>query len=130
MWISTFEATFNLFLGDQEAARRHAQRYVADLMRWSNYTFYSGLRDSRSDEENAELVEEMWRKYEDAVADGPEEHGMNLVYAYVRIFKIYPSLCLNCFEKLQLHSTCSAVMYAYSSLFNILTRMKTVNAVE
>ncbi len=77
-----------LFLGDQEAARKQAQRYVPNLKRWSNYTFYAGLSDSRSDEEKAELVEEMYRKYEDMVAEAPKEHGENFVHAYVRVRKI------------------------------------------
>ena len=77
-----------MFLGDQEAVRKQAQRYVPNLKRWSNYTFYAGLSDSRSDEEKAELVEEMWTKYEDAVAEAAEEHGMNFVHAYVRVRKI------------------------------------------
>ncbi len=77
-----------MFLGDQDAARKHAQRYVPNMKRWSNYTFYAGLSDSRSDEEKTELVEEMWSKYEDVVAEAPEEHEMNFVHAYIRVRKI------------------------------------------
>ncbi len=75
-------------LGDHEAARKHAQSYMPNMKRWGNHTFYAGLSDSRSDEEKAELVEEMWSKYEDMVAEAPEEYGVTFVQAYVRVCKV------------------------------------------
>ncbi len=80
--------TLHALSGDGEAARKHAKLYVSDLRRWSHHAFYSGLSDSRSDEDKTELVEEMWRKYEDRVADAPEEHALRAVYAYLRVRKI------------------------------------------
>ena len=62
--------------------------YVSDPRRWGHHAFYSGLSDSRSDEEKTELVEEMWRKYEDRVAEAPEEHALRAVYAYLCVKKI------------------------------------------
>ncbi len=74
--------------GDEEAARKHAQWCVSDLRRWCNHAFYSALSDSRSDEEKTELVEEMWRKYEDRVAEAPEEHALRIVSASLCVRKM------------------------------------------
>ncbi len=73
---------------DKEAARKHAKWCVSDIRRWSNHTFYSGLSDSRIDEEKTELVEEMWRKYEDVIAEAPEEHSVRTVHAHLRVKKL------------------------------------------
>ncbi len=80
--------TFHVRSGDDNAARKHAKLYVSDARRWSHHAFYSGLSDSRSDEEKTELVEELWGKYEDMVAEAPAEHASRTVYAYLRVRKI------------------------------------------
>ena len=74
--------------GDKEAARKHGKWCVSDIRRWNNHTFYSGLSDSRSDEEKTELVKELWRKYEDIIAEAPEEHSVRIVHAHLRVKKL------------------------------------------
>ncbi len=71
-----------------EAARKHAQWYVSDVRRWAHYVLYSGLSDSRSDEEKTELVEELFTKYEERVAAAPEKHALRAVFAYIHVRKI------------------------------------------
>ncbi len=80
--------TLHALSGNDNPVRKHAKLYVSDARRWGHHAFYSGLSDSRSDEEKTELVEEMWRKYEDRVAEAPAEHALRTVYAYLRVRKI------------------------------------------
>ncbi len=88
IWYKYTNITVHALSGNTDASRKYAKLYVSDLRRWCNHAFYAGLSDSRSDEEKTELVEEMWRKYEDRVAEAPEEHAMRAVFAYMRVKKI------------------------------------------
>ncbi len=83
-----YTVTLHALSGDKEAARKHAQWYVSDVRRWVHYALYSGLSDSRSNEEKTELVEQLFRKYENRVAEAPEKHALRAVCANSRVRKI------------------------------------------
>ncbi|KAK3744752.1 hypothetical protein QZH41_013300 [Actinostola sp. cb2023] len=70
--------------GDPKA---HAKWYIPTLRTWSNSTFLSGLSDSRSAEEKADIVDELFQRYESEVAKAPEDHGMDYVHAYIVVQK-------------------------------------------
>ncbi len=76
-----------LSLGDTVAARKFAKWYIPSVRIWTNSTLYASLSDSRSDEEKTDIMEQFWIKYENKVAEAPEEHGNTYVYACVRITK-------------------------------------------
>ncbi|XP_068686578.1 uncharacterized protein [Montipora foliosa] len=68
--------------------KEHARWYVPTTRTWSNATFVSALSDSRTSEEKANIVEELFQRYEKEVAKRPEDHGMDYVHAYMVIEKI------------------------------------------
>jgi hypothetical protein len=54
---------------------------------WSNSTYSNGLDGSRSAEEKAALVDELFDRYAALVAEAPEEHAMDYVHCYAVIEK-------------------------------------------
>ncbi|KAJ7377997.1 hypothetical protein OS493_025313 [Desmophyllum pertusum] len=70
--------------GDPNA---HARWFIPTTRTWSNSTFTSGLSDSRSLEEKANIVDEFFKRYENQVAKRPEDNGMDYVHAYMIIAK-------------------------------------------
>ena len=46
-----------------------------------------GLSDKRSPEEKQAIVDELFKRYENEVAKCPEDHGIDLVCAYMLIEK-------------------------------------------
>ena len=46
------------------------------------------MNESRTAEEKTNIMEYFWSKYENKVAEAPEEHGNSYVFACVRIRKI------------------------------------------
>jgi indole-3-acetate O-methyltransferase len=69
------------------AARAHARRYVPTTRTWSNSTFEAGLARARPAAERAALVEELFRRYEDAVAAAPGDHAMDYLHVYMALEK-------------------------------------------
>merc|ERR1711966_210916 len=59
--------------GDADAA---AKSFVLTTRTWSNSVFLSALSPTRSAEERAALVDEMYGRYEAEVAKNPANHGM------------------------------------------------------
>ena len=72
---------------NEEAARKHAAWYIPTLRTWSNSTFLTALNESRSMEERQSLVDELYKRYEDLVAQDPAAHGMDYVHAFMVIDK-------------------------------------------
>lgn len=68
--------------------KEHARWYVPCTRTWSNATFVSALSDSRTSEEKANIVEELFQRYEKEVAKRPEDHGLEHVHAFMVIEKI------------------------------------------
>lgn len=46
-----------------------------------------GLSDKRSPEEKQAIVDELFKRYENEVAKCPQDHGIDLVCAYILIEK-------------------------------------------
>ncbi|MEC8484151.1 MAG: hypothetical protein VXY99_10045 [Pseudomonadota bacterium] len=55
---------------------------------WSNSTYMNGLCDSRTSEEKAELVDELFHRYVDKVAKDPSSHAMDYVHSYAIIERV------------------------------------------
>ena len=72
------------FAGD---ASGHADNYVPTTRTWSNSTFLAGLDDGRSDDEKAALVDELFRRYAQRVADAPKDHAMDYTHVYLHAAK-------------------------------------------
>ena len=53
-----------------------------------DYLHFSALSDSRTSEEKANIVDELFQRYEKEVAKRPEDHGMDYVHAYMVIEKV------------------------------------------
>ena len=60
-----------------------AKAYIPTLRSWSEPVFLAGLKEERSPEEKAEIVDAFYRRYEDLVAKSPEGHGMDYVHCYM-----------------------------------------------
>ncbi|XP_031573757.1 uncharacterized protein LOC116307623 [Actinia tenebrosa] len=65
----------------------HAKRFVCSLRAWSNGTFMSGLSNCRSSEEKSNIVDELYRRVENEVAQHPEYYGIDRVQVYMVIEK-------------------------------------------
>ena len=52
------------------------------------YLHFSALSDSRTSEEKANIVEELFQRYEKEVAKRPEDHGLEHVHAFMVIEKV------------------------------------------
>jgi indole-3-acetate O-methyltransferase len=70
-----------------DAARVHARAYVPTTRTWSNSSFEAGLSRARPAAERAGVVDEMFRRYEDAVAAAPEDHAMDYFHVYMAVEK-------------------------------------------
>ena len=71
-----------------EEAKAHAKIFVPTISFWSSCVFRNGLSAMRSDQEKDDLVEQLFKRYEDVVASSPENHGMDMVHAHLHIAKV------------------------------------------
>ena len=69
--------------------RAHAKWFIPTTRTWSNSTYISGLSDSRSPEEKAQIVDEFFSRYEDEVAAAPADHAIDYVHAYIVMEKVW-----------------------------------------
>ena len=68
----------------KRTAREHAAWFVPTTRTWSNSTYMNALDASqRSEEERKSIVDAFFQRYEERVAQAPEEHGMDYVHAYI-----------------------------------------------
>ena len=54
---------------------------------WSNSSYFSGLRDSHTEEEKNEIVDQFFKRYEDDISKAPGEHGHDFLQTYLVIRK-------------------------------------------
>ena len=73
---------------DKDAARSHGKWFVSAIRAWSNSVFLSGLSGNRCQEEKNELVDELYQRCEDIVAQDPEKHALDYIHAYIHIEKL------------------------------------------
>lgn len=66
----------------------YAKWMVPTTKTWSHSTFKAGLKESRSDAEKEEILDQFWSNYEALVAKSPEKHGMDYVHSYLVLEKI------------------------------------------
>jgi len=69
-------------------ARRFAKAYIPTIRSWNESVFAGALSSDRPAQERNELIEAYYQRYEDQVAEAPEQHGMGYVHAYMTISKI------------------------------------------
>merc|ERR1711907_119951 len=66
------------WLADGGDARAHAKRFVPTMRTWSNSTFETALdSQNRSVEERAGLVDELFQRLENDIAESPEDYPMD-----------------------------------------------------
>jgi hypothetical protein len=75
------------WLANKGDAKAHAKNFIPTTRTWSNATFYAGLDEKRPEAERRALVDEMYQRYEDKVAEEPEGHGMDYVHMYLVVRK-------------------------------------------
>ncbi|MFO1091507.1 MAG: SAM-dependent methyltransferase [Hyphomicrobiales bacterium] len=68
-------------------AAKFAKEYIPTLRSWSEPVFASALDPARPLEERAQIVDDFYQAYEDAVAQSPHGHGMDYVHIYLVIRK-------------------------------------------
>jgi len=75
------------WLANKGDAKAHAKNFIPTTRTWSNATFFAALNESRPEAERRALVDEMYQRYEDKVAEEPEGHGMDYVHMYLVVQK-------------------------------------------
>lgn len=70
--------------GDNAA---HAKSFILTTRVWSNHSFYSGLSDSRPEQERRQIVDEFFTRYENVIAKDPSQHAMDYVHVFMVIEK-------------------------------------------
>ncbi len=68
-------------------ARRFAKAYIPTIRSWNESVFAGALASDRPKQQREELIEAYYQRYQDQVAENPEEHGMGYVHAYMTISK-------------------------------------------
>ena len=76
------------FTEEHQDAERFSYEYVPTLRSWSEPTFVSGLKDSRSAEEKAEIVDTFYERYRQRVEQAPKGHAMDYVHIYLVCEKV------------------------------------------
>ena len=76
------------FLGNTEAARKHAKWFMKSNITWGFSTFFTGLSEKRSKEERRAVVDMLYKRFEDLVALAPQDYGDYSVHAYMHIKKV------------------------------------------
>ena len=66
-------------------AKEHGEWFVPTTRTWSNSTYGNGLDATRSAEEKADIVDELFSRYAALVAKDPADHGMDYVHCYAVI---------------------------------------------
>ena len=66
-------------------AEEHGEWFVPTTRTWSNSTYGNGLDATRSAEEKADIVDELFSRYAALVAKDPADHGMDYVHCYAVI---------------------------------------------
>lgn len=61
--------------------------FFLSILKTNFIIFPVGLSDKRSPEEKQAIVDELFERYENEVAKCPEDHGIDLVCAYMLIEK-------------------------------------------
>jgi hypothetical protein len=64
-------------------ARKFARDYIPTLRSWSEPTFAAGLSGSRPAEERLAILDGFFERYEEAVAQSPEGHGMDYIHIHL-----------------------------------------------
>ncbi|KAA8497474.1 N-methyl-L-tryptophan oxidase [Porphyridium purpureum] len=61
---------------------------IGTIRTWSNSVFLSALSDERCAEEKAALVDELYERYAQRIANDPSHHAMDYVHAYLLAEKV------------------------------------------
>jgi len=68
-------------------AKRFAKAYIPTIRSWNESVFAGALAGDRPQQERDELIEAYYQRYQDQVAEAPEQHRMDYVHAYMTIVK-------------------------------------------
>ena len=68
-------------------AEEYAANYLPTLRTWSNSTFLNGLKESRTKEENKEIVDRFFDSYFVKIVENPSKHRMDYVHGYAAFEK-------------------------------------------
>lgn len=69
-------------------ATKFAKAYIPTIRSWNESIFLGALSEQRSSTERNEIIENYYSKYQQQVADAPEQHGMGYVHAHMTVEKI------------------------------------------
>lgn len=66
-----------------DEAKQFANFFTNGTRRWTNFTFLGALSASRTAKEKEDIVDELYRRYEEAIAKDPYNSGADFVYANI-----------------------------------------------
>ncbi|PXF41875.1 N-methyl-L-tryptophan oxidase [Gracilariopsis chorda] len=76
------------WIRDGGEAEIYAKNLTLTMRSWSNSSFASGLDNSRSGDDIAGICDAFFSRFAKAVAEKPNEHGMDYVHAYISVRKL------------------------------------------
>ena len=74
--------------GEYETAQTYADDYVETTRTWSNSTFLAGALTFVGREDARGMVDELFRRYKECIAQNPADHGMDYVHGYMVLEKV------------------------------------------
>ena len=78
---------FFFFLQGKAAARAHAVSKVKGIRTWSNRIFTTGLSQERNVNERKKIIDELYSRLVDLIAQSPGDGGYDYVYLIVTVAK-------------------------------------------
>ena len=69
--------------GGYETAQAYADDYLETTRTWSNSTFLAGALLFVGRAEATRMVDELFRRYKECIAQNPADHGMDYVHGYM-----------------------------------------------
>lgn len=75
------------WLRERDDVQAYATGLALSMRTWSNSSFKAGLDGTRSDEEKERITDELFGRITDAIAEAPDEYGMDYVHVMICVRK-------------------------------------------